>query len=649
MYNFPYPNPKYFKVQKNKIYNIPIGFDIETTNVRESKKAYMYIWQCAVYDKVYHGRTWDEFRTFLSELKQKYKSAKLFIFVHNLPFEMSFLLPRLELWGLLERVFAKERNKPLSVELNNGIVFRDTMALENCSLSQLAKRYCRTQKLPGEALNYDEYRNSTTQLSELQMQYCDNDVLILSEYAEFLHKEYTEHGQKIPLTSTGIVRQYIKNSILRDSGKINLSYLYPETEREYGIYMRWLFRGGFVHANTFYVGEMLHNVKSQDLTSAYPSVMLQKKFPSTKFINVPRGTSPEEFQRTHTDYAFIILAEFTNIIATKSHVIESKHKCIELDTPVIENGRVFSAVRMTVLLTDVDYMSYKQFYKWDTLQIHLFKCSRYRQLPPYITDAIIQFYAEKKRLKAIPNKTEDEEKLLMKAKGCLNSVYGMTVSRMHDKEVKYKDMTYYEEDGETYESQINNSYLSPFWGIWVTAFVRQRILNAISVIDTNAIYSDTDSIKYKGNYDKLFDEFNTEMTETNKSLYPHNPEIWDIGLFDDETKKHKYSKFKTYGAKRYIYMQNGVIHPVIAGLPRKTVLDFAKQNGNSAVWDFYQPGMTFEISGKLTHIYNGESTDTVNGEVMHEYGSCYLETVPFTMTVDRAFLEIVTLRKGEFV
>lgn len=224
----------------------------------------------------------------------------------------------------------------------------------------------------------------------------------------------------------------------------------------------------------------------------------------------------------------------------------------------------------------------------------------------------------------------------------------MTVSRLHSEEIEYKNMEYISVEGETYEEQISKSFLSPYWGIWVTAFVRERILNAIYEMNEDAIYSDTDSIKYKGNYDYLFERFNSEITETNKRLYPHNPEVWDIGLFDDETKKHKYGKFKTYGAKRYIYTQNGELHPVIAGLPRKTVLDYAKKNGNKAVWDMYKPGMTFEVSGKLTHYYNTEHTDTVNGEVMHEYGSCYLESSPFKMTVDTAFLEIATLRKGEY-
>ena len=37
------------------------GFDIETTNMIDSKHAYMYIWQCALNDIVLLGRNWEEF------------------------------------------------------------------------------------------------------------------------------------------------------------------------------------------------------------------------------------------------------------------------------------------------------------------------------------------------------------------------------------------------------------------------------------------------------------------------------------------------------------------------------------------------------------------------------------------------------------
>ena len=56
-----------FKTMKrNKIeyINIPVSFDIETSNFKDTsgeKVALMYHWQLAIYDNVITGRTWGEF------------------------------------------------------------------------------------------------------------------------------------------------------------------------------------------------------------------------------------------------------------------------------------------------------------------------------------------------------------------------------------------------------------------------------------------------------------------------------------------------------------------------------------------------------------------------------------------------------------
>ena len=112
---------------KDNVNLASIGFDIETTNVKKSQTAYMYIWQCAVNDVAYYGRTWDEFFCFLATLREKLHDT-IYIFIHNMSFEMSFLLPRLHEAAAIERIFARDVRDPLEVKTKNGIVFRDTLA-----------------------------------------------------------------------------------------------------------------------------------------------------------------------------------------------------------------------------------------------------------------------------------------------------------------------------------------------------------------------------------------------------------------------------------------------------------------------------------------------------------------------------------------
>ena len=215
---------------------VAAAFDIEATNDSNTKAAYMYVWQLYLNDCIYIGRKWEEFFELLEDISYYYragKKRKLYIFIHNMAYEMAFMLPRLNDMELLEKVFAKEKHKPIEVVLKNGIVFRDTLAVTNMSLAALAENYTKTKKLVGD-LDYNVPRNSTTALSMKELHYCVNDVQILGEYADQLLQEYTLNKQKIPLTSTGIVRAYIKRVIRNERYYTGyIPSLYPQTVKQY--------------------------------------------------------------------------------------------------------------------------------------------------------------------------------------------------------------------------------------------------------------------------------------------------------------------------------------------------------------------------------------------------------------------------------
>ena len=82
--------------KKSKYFDVGSGFDIETTNFERNEKHYasMYCWQWSFNELTVIGRTWDEFKDFLHILKDYFRNdegIKLLIYVHNLPFEMSFI------------------------------------------------------------------------------------------------------------------------------------------------------------------------------------------------------------------------------------------------------------------------------------------------------------------------------------------------------------------------------------------------------------------------------------------------------------------------------------------------------------------------------------------------------------------------------
>ena len=70
-----------------KLYNKEVcAFDIETTCIDEIEQSFMYLWQFCIENVVIVGRTWDEFKRFITLLKSVSCGRTTVVFVHNLPF-----------------------------------------------------------------------------------------------------------------------------------------------------------------------------------------------------------------------------------------------------------------------------------------------------------------------------------------------------------------------------------------------------------------------------------------------------------------------------------------------------------------------------------------------------------------------------------
>ena len=630
-----------------KVNAAAIGFDIETTNDSETETAYMYIWQIAINGQAYYGRTWEEFFAALAVVRSKL-TGDIIIGIHNMSFEMSFLLPRLHMLGMLKRVFAKTKHAPLEVVTTDDIVFRDTMELTNMSLAALARAYCATQKLVGD-LDYSIPRNSRTPLTPQEMAYCENDVLILSEYMRYLHNEYSANKQRIPLTSTGVVRrmvkQHLKGWAYKNTCK-KVRMLYPRTSYEYDYTMRYLFRGGFCHAQTAICNKTLYSVHSHDLKSAYPAEMAHRLYPMTPFHKINPATALDAINR---GMAVIMIVEYTNITATGAHVLESRHKIISETGAEYENGRLYHADKVTVMITDVDYRIYKMMYKWDDMRVLGAKTAVKDFLPDYLLQPLFAVFGDKERIgkltKAEPDNNELRQ-LYQSTKGKLNSFYGMCVARLNLTSWDYNG-DWVEVDGSTYDDERSKSVLSPYWGIYITAYTRLTICTAICALGDDAYYSDTDSIKHCAT-SEYFDRFNTRIEGVNMAMCDKWELDFDafrkLGMFEDEG---IYDRFKTLGAKRYISESGGQVQCTVAGLPKSA---FCERYGNlpdggDRAFAEFAPDLLFSVSGKNAHKYNGETSANICGEIMHEYGSCYIYSVSFKMTVEHSFLMAITRRE----
>ena len=761
--------------------DVECGFDIETTTVKESVKkmvkvaknvpvnvfydntlncefntvyeeeertiyphvyAYMYIWQFTFMDMVVYGRTWDEWLFVLNTIQNRYPELgtttktigkygkkkcsvrkRVIMWIANAGFEFQFICKlNYNNNPIVNDVFADGNRTPLNVGIstnNNPDAFtiHDALRVGSPSLKNLAKDYCVTQKMVGD-LDYDVLRNSQTTLTDSEMGYCRNDVVILNEWARFYLDCYVKGNKFAPMTQTGIPRQAVKEQFIAtgyDSDE--LRSLFPPTVGQYLEVRGYLYRGGRVGSNPEETGKIQYDVFSRDFTSSYPACILQCMFPMKPFKpdKTKVGcTNTDEFNEyvdgLNHKVCWYAKIRFKNVIATTAHSVESISKLIEygenncnkLKTRkqcviVEDNGKVRACQTMTVMLTDLDYDVYRRFYRWDEIEVLEMMISEYDYLPEYITSVVKHFYKRKAELK---RQGLDGTVEYVQAKQIVNAIYGMMCQKInldnfgfdpnngwtHTKVTTPTDMQLvymqavglgqfaYDKSG---KHKTRPKYLmSPYHGVWVCAWARHRLYDAIWECGSDCLYTDTDSIYFVNGekHFKWFDEWNEKIENMNRQLFGADfDSLGDLGTFDpvvikgtdDKGNKIKSEKFtfKTLGAKRYLkYDEYGNVEQTVAGLPKKALQnkiksehpEFTKMEIAEEMMREFKDGMIMEIglSDKKTTRYNDEPhSSTVTDpeghtEVMHSESSVAIYEIPFKLKVEDWYKALILYLAG---
>lgn len=666
-------------VRKSYLSDICMGFDIETTTV--DKKAYMYHWQLSLNSLIITGRTWEDFYSVLEisndsigyELNTAFKKRhkrltkgqipEVTIWVANLPFEFQFMKDRFQ-WGNL---FAKSHRKVLSASISNTFfTFRDCLQISGGSLEFLAKNYTTTQKRKGD-LDYTIPRNSLTPLTETELNYCLDDVAILSEWHKYFYNTYKTQNYT-PITSTGILRHEVKKrQDINDVFKVWNDF---PGEKEYKKVMKYAFKGGYAHGNINYIGKELNNqVMSRDITSSYPYVMLTKKFPQGKFYKhekLEESLNKVDKENIH-GYIETCLESFNfysdvillNPVAKNNHTYISLSKCINFTEinkgtnqlaedkfykSIIDNGRILRAEKTHTVETDLDILTILEFYDFDEI---IFKdvmvCGEIGLLPSYLTDPIKTAYINKARLKS---NGKDGTVEYMVEKGKVNSGYGMTVAKLIEREIIYNSDTHewgYTEDNEWDKTRFQ-AFLNCMVGVWVTAYARRRLM---TMINDNTIVCDTDSVYFlkSDKIEKIFDEENKKVLAENKKFF-NNPELYELGIWDKQTLE-PYKRFATLGAKRYMLEEtNGKWKQVVAGLPKTVIYSYAKSNKLDPMEIFLNiEGVHFDTDASkknITSYSDTEHTDNIKDinnitVTMHECSSVSINKTSFNMNLAELF------------
>lgn len=653
------------KTKGIELYNVCCSFDIETYSFRvgEEKRCIMYIWMFCIQGICIVGRTWAEFEEMICEIIRElglYEKKRLFIFVHNLAYEFQFLKDRFT-WL---KVFAVDERKPVYAVTDGGIEFRCSYILTGFSLATVAKNLqYKIRKL--DTLDYKLARHSKTKISRQEMLYCLNDVKIIVIYlAELLQREMNLNT--IPITKTGFVRRFCRECCMIDKeNRYNtfkrlryneLMSTLTMTVEEYQQLKR-AFQGGFAHASAWYSGQMMPEAVSKDETSAYPYVMVAMQYPMSPPEHIEIH-SEKEFLDNLTLYCccFDICFEGLEAVTTFENYI-SVSRCWERIRVSENNGRVVEAEKIWTTITEQDFIIIKKMYRWKRCKVANFMRFKRDYLPRDFVKGILTLYSDKTTLKGV----EGMEQEYMSKKGDLNSSYGMAVTD------PVRDLIYFDTDWR-YESKDpaeilekynkdRNRFLYYPWGVWVTAYARKRLMDAILAVGAeDYLYSDTDSVKYMHpeKHEQFFEAENRKALEylSLACKYHHLPERYikpktidgvekPLGVWDDDG---EYKHFKALRAKAYLTEDyDGDMHLTTAGLNKKVTVPYliSKYGDNEAVFDAFSDGLYVpaEYTGKNTHTYcdreiSGELTDYTGKTCSyHELSFVHLEEASYELSL----------------
>lgn len=593
--------------RKKTLYkDIICTFDIETTRLPDIDQSFMYIWQMCIGENVVIGRTWEEFKLLLSEFRQHLKdNEKVIIFVHNLSYEFQFLAG-IYLFDNPKDVFLLDSRKICKAIMYDHFEFRCSYIHSNMSLSQYTKKMgCKHGKLSGKKFDYSKIRTRFTELSDYEMLYCLDDVVGLREAIIEDMRRSGDTLYTFPLTSTGYVRRDVKKA-MRGYSYEALKKMQPDLKL-YEL-LHDAFRGGNTHANRFYTGMILENVKSTDRSSSYPDVMCNERFPMSPFQYVGKCTSKKIMDLIASDQALVMRVRITGLRLQDPYwgaPYIAVSKCV-YSGAIKDNGRIISADIIETAITDVDLGIILSEYDFDQIEYWDVYSSKYGKLPRCFIDCIERYYRNKTELKGLED--QDSKILYDKSKALLNSTYGLCVQRILLEPIIFDGKYFLPDPDWDKQKAFDKATAHPFnsyaWGVWITALSRLRLEEGLRLVHESKgayfIYTDTDSIKYQGELN-LTKYNNKRIADSKQSgAFATDPKgkTHYMGVFEDEG---TYEKFITFGAKKYAFVKDGEIGVTIAGVNKELgAKEIKKAGGLEAL----KEGFTFHEAGGTEAKYN---------------------------------------------
>lgn len=661
-------NVNIVKSGKNKYFNVPCAFDIETSSMKietlnkqgkvtyKDSYGFMYLWQFCIGDTVCMGRRWEEFQYFMNRLHEYNFNhrAKYMIFCHFLGFEFQFMKEFITITSL----FAREKRLPISVR-TDFCEFRCSYLLSNMSLAKFLQmqKGVTFYKKDG-CLDYEIIRTADTKLtnSNLEYAYCDVRGLCQGIWSLAIGDLST-----LPLTSTGFVRNEFREHVTQNPNNFK-DFQRMALNTDTYLLAKKAIRGGNVHALIINSNQVLEDVGSYDKKSSYPASMLLDKVPASKFVEVTINSQEKfDYYIEHKACLFTFVAENVSLKSLRTIPYIDRGHSYQIRNGRYDNGRILSAQYLTMSVTDVDWKIIKRQYHMEGFVVTKMYVAEYGMFNLEFRELLLKFFRNKCKLEYERDKHEKGSKeyedinyIYNKFKNKINGSYGMAVTDIAHEEVIYEnlewnivepDVTYALK--QFYKSKRN--FMTYQQGMWVPAWGRSNLQDALDLTGIDTVYSDTDSVKYLNEHKQDFEYLNSKIL---KQIEENELDIiqkiggkeYTVGTWEYEG---TYKRFKTMGSKCYCSEDyDGKITVTVSGLNKEKGSIYLQNNGGMKL---FKKGTIFYDSGRTIHYYNDAPKHyiNVNGCQMLTGSSVAVFPTTYKLGITNEYLELLEDIKNE--
>lgn len=632
------------RYNKIKILDTPLILDTETAWNHDENEPKTWIVSIQVY---FNGKTFlfrkpSEWIRYMSGLIRTYdlnNERRLIIFTHNQSFDLSFLLPYIQLY-----LPAKEDRHALLLDEHKiinyrqgGLDFRCSFLLTQKSLEKLGRDLnVEHQKKVG-LYDYDKILFQDSTLSEDQKDYDIYDVLSLNDC---ICKQLVLHGddlRSVPLTHTGYIRRKLRQSCRRDRYYRKNYFTKTKLDPEAYKFCVNAYSGGYTHNNRMRKDKIIipekygmKYGKHRDFRSFYPTIL--RKYP------LPWGTYSVYYDITSSaDRLFhgdITVKEILDLSPKFSTItmLELKSAWLkdpEISMPFLQKSKCFFNDHENDFLMKIDngriieiknkegqertfetYVS-GQLLRILSEQYHMegtiLKVYRFvnREIPACVAEVVDDLFKAKTDLKykekdcekqfgQFAEETIDAHQNLMLSKSLLNAIYGcMAMNPVRPEfDIDYdQEFPVYISSGKFTDDEIagaledyykgRNNFLPYQVGCFITEWAKYLLYEFMQVIGwKNVLYCDTDSIFYLSDdqIEKRVEKLNKEHEKTAPFVVDSKGNKIYYDVFEEED---DFLAFKGLHSKCYGIITEGKEGPelkaTIAGIPAQTIIAMKKE------------------------------------------------------------------------